>query len=194
MSSEVLDPEARAAALAAEVEALKAEVEALRARAEAAEALADHDALTPALNRRAFLAAVGAAMADARRHGEPACLIYLDLDRFKVVNDRHGHGAGDALLVHVARLLVGNVRESDAVGRLGGDEFAVLLRRADQDAGRAKAEAVAELFEAEPLDWQGEKLFAAGAMGVRAYAGQADAETWLAEADAAMFVRKRGGR
>ena len=134
----------------AEIERLRAEVEALRRRAEAAEAAADHDVLTPALNRRGFVAAMKSAMAFCQRHDVPAVLLYLDLDGFKGVNDKLGHAAGDAALVHIAEMLRANLRESDAVGRLGGS------------------------------------------FGVRAFAGHADPEVWLAEADAAMWVRKKG--
>jgi hypothetical protein len=78
----------------AEIERLRAEVEALRARAEAAEAAADHDVLTPTLNRRGFVAVLNRTMAYCKRYGAPAVLLYLDLDGFKGVNDSLGHAAG----------------------------------------------------------------------------------------------------
>src|SRR6478609_6202035 len=99
--------------MTAELERLRAENERLRVRAEAAEALADHDVLTPALNRRGFIAALRSAMAFCQRHGTPAVLLYLDMDGFKGVNDSLGHAAGDAALVHIANLLAANLRESD---------------------------------------------------------------------------------
>jgi diguanylate cyclase (GGDEF)-like protein len=175
-----------------EVARLRAEVEALRARAEAAEAAAEHDVLTPALNRRGFVAALTRTMAYCERYKAPAVLLYLDLDGFKGVNDRLGHAAGDAALQHVARLLVANSRESDAVGRLGGDEFALLLLNAGLDEGREKARRLAETLSAEGFEWQGAPAPLGGSFGVRAYAGQSDPEAWLAEADAAMWVRKKG--
>lgn len=178
--------------LKSELERLRAEVEALRRRAEAAEAAADHDVLTPALNRRGFVSVLRRQMAYCQRHGAPAVLLYLDLDGFKGVNDRLGHAAGDAALVWVARMLRDNVRESDAVGRLGGDEFAVLLTNADDVAGRDKARRLQALFDETPFVWDGEAAGLGGSFGVRAYAGQGDPEVWLAEADAAMWVRKRG--
>ena len=110
--TDVIDP-------IAEIERLRAEVEALRRRAEAAEAAADHDVLTPALNRRGFVAAMKSAMAFCQRHDLPAVLLYLDLDGFKGVNDSLGHAAGDAALIHVAEMMRSNLRESDAVGRAG---------------------------------------------------------------------------
>lgn len=176
----------------AEIERLRAEIEQLRLRAETAEAAADHDVLTPTLNRRGFVAAMKGAMAFSQRHETPAVLLYLDLDGFKGVNDRLGHAAGDAALVHVAGLMKANLRESDAVGRLGGDEFGLLMLNAGLDEGREKARRLATALEAEPFVWEGQEAGLGGSFGVRAYAGHTDPEVWLAEADAAMWVRKKG--
>ena len=178
--------------LTAEIERLRAEVEALRARAEAAEAAADHDVLTPALNRRGFVAALDRTMAYCKRYGAPAVLLYLDLDGFKGVNDRLGHAAGDAALVHVANLLLANSREADAVGRLGGDEFGLLMLNAGLDEGRDKAAKLTEALRTEGFLWNGVQAQLGGSFGVRGWTDHADAEVWLAEADAAMWVRKRG--
>ena len=177
--------------LMAEIARLTAEVEALRARAAAAEAAAEHDVLTPALNRRGFVAAMTRAMAYCQRHGVPACLLYLDLDGFKGVNDRLGHAAGDAALVHVAEMLRATLRESDSVGRLGGDEFGLLLLNAGPEEGREKAQRLADSLRAEGFEWEARREELGGSFGVRAYAGQPDPDAWLAEADAAMWVRKR---
>lgn len=175
-----------------EIQRLRAEIEALRRRAEAAEAAADHDVLTPALNRRGFVAAMKSTMAFCQRHGTPAVLLYLDLDGFKSVNDSLGHAAGDAALVHVANLLMSNLRESDAVGRLGGDEFGLLMLNAGLNGGREKAQRLAETLEREVFTWEGRTAVLGGSFGVRAYTGHTDPEVWLAEADAAMWVRKKG--
>ena len=178
--------------LHAEIERLRAEVAALTVRAETAEALADHDVLTRALNRRGFMTVLNRSMAFCRRHDVQAVLLYLDLDGFKGVNDRLGHAAGDAALMRVADLLLENVRESDAVGRLGGDEFALLLLHAGVEEGRDKARRLAETLEADGFQWQGERAALGGSFGVRPYAGQTDPEVWLSEADAAMWLRKKG--
>lgn len=175
-----------------EIERLRAEVEALRARAEAAEAAADHDVLTPTLNRRGFVAALNRTIAYCTRYSAPAVLLYLDLDGFKGVNDKLGHAAGDAALVWVAEQMRASLRESDAVGRLGGDEFGLLLLNAGLDEGRDKAQRLAEALAAEPFVWNGDQARLGGAFGVRAWTGHTNAEVWLAEADAAMWVRKRG--
>lgn len=178
--------------LEAEVARLRAEVAALTARAEAAEAAAEHDVLTPVLNRRGFVAAMSRTMAYCTRYKVPAVLLYLDLDGFKAVNDSLGHAAGDAALVRVAELLLENVRATDAVGRLGGDEFAVLLLNADLAAGKEKAAGLKAALDAAEFQWEGAGASLGGSFGVRAFTGQTDVETWLAEADAAMWVRKRG--
>ncbi len=177
--------------LHAEIERLRAEVAALTARAETAEALADHDVLTPALNRRGFMAVLNRSMAYCRRHEVEAALLYLDMDGFKGVNDGLGHAAGDAALMAVADLLLANVRESDAVGRLGGDEFALLLMNAGVDEGREKARRLSAALETEGFVWEGSTVALGGSFGVRAYAGQTDPEVWLSEADAAMWLRKK---
>ena len=178
--------------LHAEIERLRAEVAALTARAETAEALADHDVLTPALNRRGFMSVLSRSMAYCRRHEVEAVLLYLDMDGFKGVNDGLGHAAGDAALMAVADLLLANVRESDAVGRLGGDEFALLLMNAGVDEGREKARRLSAALETEGFVWEGSTVALGGSFGVRAYAGQTDPEVWLSEADAAMWLRKKG--
>lgn len=177
-----------------EIERLKAEAAHWRARAEAAEALAERDVLTPALNRRGFVRELSRAMAFCRRHGTEAVLLYLDLDGFKGINDRLGHQAGDRALIACAEILNRNLRESDAMGRLGGDEFAVLLLGTNLVAGKQKAETLADALRSEGFDWQGELTPINGSFGVRAFTGQTDPEDWLAEADAAMWVRKRKGR
>lgn len=180
--------------LEAEIERLRAEVAGLTVRAEAAEALAEHDVLTPALNRRGFVAALNRAMAYCRRHQVSAVLLYLDLDGFKAINDRLGHAAGDAALVRVAELLLANSRESDAVGRMGGDEFCLLMLNAGAEEGREKAQALSETLKGEGLAWDGGIVPLAGSFGVRAFSEHEDAEAWLAEADAAMWLRKPGRR
>ena len=113
------------ASLLAENERLKRELAVVRARVSDLEARADVDPLLDILNRRGFERELKRALAHVKRYGTEAALMFVDLDGFKGVNDRYGHGAGDALLKAVARELVGHVRASDVVGRLGGDEFGV---------------------------------------------------------------------
>jgi diguanylate cyclase (GGDEF)-like protein len=180
-------------ALLGEIDELRGEVGRLKARLNEAQDLADRDALTPVLNRRAFVRELKRIGAFAQRYGSPASLIYFDLDGFKAVNDRFGHAAGDLALQAVAERLAGNVRETDIVGRLGGDEFGVILAQADLAAAGAKAAALDAAVTAEPVQC-GEWLAPIRlTYGVRQIDPDADAERMLAEADAAMYARKRAG-
>lgn len=181
-------------ALQDEIEALRAEVTALKQRAERAEALADHDVLTPVLNRRGFMATAMQRMAYCRRYAIDTVLLYLDLDGFKLVNDSLGHPAGDAALIYLSDLLIQHVRESDAIGRMGGDEFAVLLMNADLEAGKEKARVLSDALVQTPFVWNGQPYPLKASIGVRMMCDQKDAEGWLAEADAAMWLRKASRR
>src|SRR5882672_2325592 len=144
--------------LAAEVARLEAELAAIRARVAELETHAERDPLTAVLNRRGFERELKRASAYLGRYGGSAALVYLDLDGFKPVNDRHGHAAGDAILQAVAAALVGAVRASDSVGRLGGDEFAVLLWNLSAGAAHAKASLLEQAIAAASVMWQGMRL------------------------------------
>jgi diguanylate cyclase (GGDEF)-like protein len=180
--------------LLGEIDDLRGEVGRLKAQLAEIENLADRDALTPLLNRRALLRELSRIRTFAQRYGSPASLVYFDLDDLKGVNDRLGHAAGDAALTAVAERLLANVRESDIVGRMGGDEFAVILAQTDHATAEAKAVALARAIEAEPLqfgDWSAPLHIS---WGVREITREAEPETLVAEADAAMYARKRGRR
>jgi diguanylate cyclase (GGDEF)-like protein len=177
-----------------ENEALREQLQQQALHLQSAQGQADSDVLTPTLNRRAFLREVHRAMADCRRYGEEACLLYLDMDGFKSINDAHGHSAGDAALIYVAETLNASVREGDSVGRIGGDEFAILLRHADLKASRIKAMKLEAELMMGTFEYNGLYLKTGGSFGVRAYAAQASAEAWLSEADAAMFLVKKSSR
>ena len=189
-----VEPYAPASGEPSEVARLKTENAVLRARLAEAERLADHDALTPLLNRRAFTRELARTIAYCERYGAEASLVFFDLDGFKAVNDRHGHAAGDAALRAVASVLTANVRESDLVGRLGGDEFGVILAQANREAATIKASALAGQIEAEPIVFAGVWLAVGASFGVRTFEKGVDAAQMLAEADAAMFVKKGARR
>ncbi|MBW8881530.1 MAG: GGDEF domain-containing protein [Asticcacaulis sp.] len=180
--------------LVAENERLRAELRAEHDARRIAEAQADSDVLTPTLNRRAFVREMHRAMADCRRYGEHACLIFLDMDGFKAINDSYGHAAGDAALHYVAETLKASVREGDSVGRIGGDEFAILLRHADLNSCRVKAMKLEAELALGTFEYKGLYLKTGGSFGVRAFSDQPTAEVWLAEADAAMFLVKKASR
>ena len=97
---------------------------------------ATHDSLTGLLNRREFEGRVQLALADAQETGSCHAVCYMDLDRFKVVNDSCGHAAGDELLIQLTRLMVARIRDTDALARLGGDEFGLLLECCDNERGK----------------------------------------------------------
>ena len=177
--------------LMTEIEDLRNEVSALKLRLNEAQNLADMDALTPVLNRRAFLREMKRVAAFAQRYGSPASVVFFDLDGFKRVNDRFGHAAGDQALKAVAKRLLNNVRESDVVGRMGGDEFAVLLAQADRETALTKARALADAVMGAPVEFGEWSAPLHISYGVREIEAGADPETALAEADAAMFLRKR---
>ena len=177
--------------LITELDDLRTEVGRLKARLAETEDLADRDALTPLLNRRALIRELGRIRTFAQRYGSPASLVYFDLDDLKGVNDRFGHAAGDAAIRAVAERLLANVRESDLVGRMGGDEFAVILVQADHATAEGKAAQLARAIEAEPLrfgDWSAPLHVS---WGVREITQDAEPEALIAEADAAMYAKKR---
>ncbi|WP_300543550.1 GGDEF domain-containing protein [Maricaulis sp.] len=177
--------------LMGEVDQLRKETERLRGRVRELESLADHDALLPVLNRRAFLREVSKALALAERHNAPSALVYLDLNGFKTINDTHGHAAGDAALHHVAGLLTAHIRETDAVGRLGGDEFGVVLTLTGRDGAEAKAQELVEIIETTPFTHKDESLTVGAAWGCQPLTAGHKAEEAMAQADAAMYARKQ---
>jgi diguanylate cyclase (GGDEF)-like protein len=185
-------PRSRAAAvrLNAEVERLAAELRGSRERIADLEATLDIDPLTETLNRRGFERELKRSLAYVKRYGATAALIYLDLDDFKPVNDRHGHAAGDAVLKAIAAALSARVRASDVVARIGGDEFAVLLWNISEQDARAKATALEAAAYAAPVVWGSSTLAVAASAGVT-FCGPTDAvDEVLARADAAMYARK----
>ena len=140
-----LTPKVRAAimSLMEEVERLREELKRNHSRVERLEQLADQDTLAPIANRRAFVREMSRIMAFSQRYGTASSVLYFDVDGLKIVNDTHGHAAGDAMLLFIATVLVDNIRESDIVGRLGGDEFGVLLAQADKQGANEKAASLA---------------------------------------------------
>jgi len=162
---------------------------------EALSALARYDSLTALPNRSMFFEEVERAIARGRRHGAGFAVCFIDLDRFKTVNDTLGHAAGDELLQQMATRLRGAVRESDLVARLGGDEFVVLL---EGGTGAAAITAVAHKLLAaigRPLQVQGQQFLVTGSIGVARFPHDGeDAATLLKHADAAMYLAKDQGR
>ena len=180
--------------LLGEIDELRAEVGRLKAKLAETEGLADRDALTPVLNRRALMRELSRIRTFALRYGSAASLVYFDLDELKGVNDRFGHAAGDTALKAVAERLAANVRESDIVGRMGGDEFAVILVQADAQTAEAKAQALARAVEAQPVDIGEGRAALRVAYGVCEITEDLEPEEIVARADAVMYARKRAHR
>ena len=159
--------------------------------------LALHDPLTGVANRTLFDDRVAHALARAARDGTGLAVLYLDLDRFKRLNDTLGHAAGDRVLVVVAERLVSAVRVGDTVARLGGDEFAVLLEGAHRAHAEAEAVIVAERIAAAlrtPADVAGQPHALLASVGIASGSGSASADELLRGADRAMYRAKaRGG-
>ena len=156
--------------------------------------LADHDALTDLYNRRRFEEELVEYGDHASRYNECGAVLLLDLDRFKYVNDTHGHKAGDEVIRAVGSALRDSVRKSDVVARLGGDEFAVLLK----NAGRAEAERVAatmlETVRERHLPIEGHKVTMTTSIGVALFSSDdPQVEDLLVNADLAMYAAKDVG-
>jgi len=153
--------------------------------------LAAHDPLTGALNARAFAERLTQELDRNRRYNRPLALLYLDLDDFKAVNDRHGHQTGDAVLRLVADATRSAVRQSDIIGRLGGDEFAVLMPETEGPVAHAAATRLASgirtVFRGTPS--------VTASIGVVSALGTATGpDELLHRADAAMYEAKRAGK
>ena len=188
-----LTPKVRAAimSLMEEVERLREELKRNHSRVERLEQLADQDTLAPIANRRAFVREMSRIMAFSQRYGTASSVLYFDVDGLKIVNDTHGHAAGDAMLLFIATVLVENVRESDIVGRLGGDEFGVLLAQADKQGANEKAASLAAAVADEEFIWQGTRLPISLSYGAYSFKPGEDVSTALANADKAMYDNKR---
>ena len=177
--------------LMAEVNTLRRELTAAHRRIDDLERLADKDPLLPLYNRRAFVRELSRVISYTDRYGGQASLIYLDLDDFKQVNDAHGHAAGDAVLETVSRVLLDNVRGSDAVARLSGDEFGVILTNAAARDAETKAEILQRLLQEARTPWKGGEIAVTASFGVMAIRSGQTVDETLEGADTAMYARKR---
>ncbi len=156
---------------------------------------ARQDPLTGLVNRQEFERRLERAAASAFRTGGEHALCFLDLDRFKAVNDRHGHAAGDAVLTEIAGLLLSRIRGRDTLARLGGDEFALLLEHCPLEEARRVAEGLVETVRTHRFAWHGEALGVGLSVGVTPIRPHGpDAPGLLRVADEACYQAKQGGR
>ena len=162
--------------------------------------LAHHDPLTQLPNRRLLSEFLQKLLSGVARHGSCGALIFVDLDGFKAINDNHGHDAGDAVLLAVARRLNKFVRTGDIVARIGGDEFIVALDRLDHDIeeARRKAWLTCERIQKEirkAIDFRSAELHIDSSIGLRLLTSEtASVDSVIHEADAAMYQAKQEGK
>ena len=174
---------------------LEEERQAAMDAAQKIEQIAYHDSLTGLPNRQLFLNQLGMALHHAHRGNHMIAVLFLDLDRFKVVNDSLGHAAGDALLQTIAERLTHTIRAEDSVTRLGGDEFAVLAMEVHSPADAALLADRIIAAVKRPIIVDGQELFVTTSLGISLYPLDADTpEDLLKTADAAMYKAKAQGR
>lgn len=155
---------------------------------------ANHDALTGLANRALFNEIVSQQLLLCERNNTPLAILYIDLDGFKAVNDRHGHETGDKLLCNVAARLKGGSRSSDVVARLGGDEFAIVMVGATMEDGVLVGEKLVDSISA-PYLINGLELHVSASIGVAAYPDSGvTSDALLHHADGAMYKAKGMGR
>jgi diguanylate cyclase (GGDEF)-like protein/PAS domain S-box-containing protein len=156
---------------------------------------ASHDPLTGLANRSSFVRALMPVLEEAKAECSENALLFVDLDRFKAVNDTAGHLAGDALLKRVAGKIKAKVRSHDVVARFGGDEFAILLRSCSTAAARSIAEGLVVAIRDLGFTWQGNPYQVGASIGVAPItAGTSELDEIVAQADEACYASKAAGR
>ncbi|MBV8519150.1 MAG: EAL domain-containing protein [Acidobacteria bacterium] len=179
----------------AEIVSVSRDVSERRRAEEQIEYQAYHDALTGLPNRLLFRDRLTIALAHAKRKEMPLAVMFLDLDRFKYVNDTLGHSLGDELLRAIASRLRSVLRDGDTIARMGGDEFTILLADLQQPSDAAKiAQKLLEVV-AQPVRVEGHELYVTTSIGIALFPNDGDtAETLLKSADSAMYRAKESGR
>jgi len=177
--------------LVTENEELLSEIARLRLRVLELERAADTDPLVPIYNRRAFIREVERAQTVMSRYDILSSMIFLDLNGFKSINDRFGHGIGDELLKKVGNVLMSGVRSCDMVARLGGDEFGVLLFKTDPAIAKAKAATLSCRIAEQKVDMPTGDVGVTAAWGVAPCEAEDTPEQILSRADRAMYMAKR---
>lgn len=158
------------------------------------ERLSLEDSLTGIANRRCFEARLGELLADRAPGGSPLCIAFVDVDRFKQVNDGHSHRVGDQVLRDIARMLATHVREGDVAARLAGDEFAVILNHATRAEAEQVCERVARAVETYPWQQCSPGLQVSISFGVAQAQPGDTVQTLLHGGDLAMYASKRSAR
>lgn len=151
------------------------------------------DELTGLRNRRAVRYDLEMLVATSRRHKRPLAAIMVDVDRFKAINDEHGHRAGDEVLREVSRRLEERLRGADVAGRLGGDELLVLLPETDADGAATLARSIRDAIGERPVDTTEGPIAVTVSLGSAAWAGETGDEL-VERADRALYAAKGAGR
>jgi diguanylate cyclase (GGDEF)-like protein/PAS domain S-box-containing protein len=166
-----------------------------RAAEERLHHIAHHDVLTGLLNRLSLKGRLDQALAGARRDGSRVALLFIDLDRFKVINDTLGHHMGDELLIEVAKRLLESVRDSDVVARLGGDEFVIMLSGIEHSGAVAMVAEKLVFSIGQSYQIGGYDLYTSPSIGIAIFPTDGnDGEMLMKNADAAMYHAKMAGR
>ena len=171
----------------------------LRATLQQSVAASVTDSLTGLHNRRYLSRHLDSLAAAALRNEKPLSLLMIDIDRFKSINDGHGHAAGDAILRAVADRLRRGVRDSDSVGRWGGEEFLIAMPDAPADVARVVAERLRRRVEASPVtvsvDGHETAIPVTVSIGIASFRGEGDdCEAMIGRADSRLYAAKRSGR
>jgi diguanylate cyclase (GGDEF)-like protein len=157
--------------------------------------LATIDDLTKLLNRRQFLASFDDEFSRAVRYDRPLSVVMIDVDNFKLINDRHGHSVGDEVLRAIAERCRGSVRKGDILGRVGGEEFAAALTEIDMQGALETAQRLCRDVAAAPFEVGDDRLSVTVSVGVAARRAQdTDPGELLRLADRALYAAKAGGR
>lgn len=152
------------------------------------------DSLSGLWNRRALDEQISLQLSLAQRYGTPLCVVMVDIDLFKQLNDDHGHAMGDAALQHVARLLIDGLRECDFVARYGGEEFVLLLPQTDLAGALMATERLRKTIAESPLQTPEREIPMEVSMGIAQARGDDQPSDILARADTALLQAKQAGR
>jgi len=156
--------------------------------------MANRDALTKVYNRRRFLEFLEMEVKKVKRTNKALCLMILDIDKFKNINDQFGHAVGDQVLCHFTTVVSSGIREIDVFGRLGGEEFGVILPETSREEALVVAERLRSMVEKQGLISAMGNINITVSIGIAELRAGESGERLIARADAAMYVAKQNGR
>lgn len=175
-------------------DALRRENRILKIAVAELERVSERDTLTPLYNRRFFITALHQRIARVARYNECATLVYIDVNQLKVINDCHGYGAGDFVLIETANRLAGAIRSTDIAARIGGDEFGLILDAMTPDHAQRQMDRFARLLSDTPVEFDGQIIAVSACFGIATLAGDMTESDVLAAADRDMYRAKNAVR